>query len=336
MDETKNVSIKEEGNANRSLGLQDLYKAAFSQECEKSNAVVDLKEEHQASETFAATEGATPSADLNYQIFDSNVGFVLDLDKGVPVQVVRKPGTETTYNCDSHILHRYLQDSSFPRGDCASLSNSSADSSLPTLSESVIDSNAAQREIRFEDCEFNSSDSFASTESIIPKNIKCPKCPKKFMFKSDLFRHDKNKHTLKEKRTCTICLQEFNNRQCLIYHARSHCQKLQKEFKCLTCKKMFKIFGTFVSHITEGQCLKGMNESDSNVKLELKVRHFCNICNKSYSKKKYLTSHMKTHENAQKTAQIIKIALDQDSGMKLKMEDEEKTYELLPVVTTGM
>lgn len=280
-----------------------------------------------------------------YDSFRNDSNSVLDLDKGIQIHLVRADGTPVestatssnnssslTYNyenCeytgDTQILQRYLCDSANVLCDSGTIPNSAVEAvtlnivnkpnnNLPEKSpydNNSIGVNPETLGVRFEDCDFNSSDSFASTESIIPKNIKCPKCPKKFMFKSDLLRHDKYKHSVKPKLFCKYCNKEFVSQQNLLFHEKSH-KKKRSSYKCEVCKKVFKKSAALVKHTMKkhskcssfscGQCGKIFT---SQILLNSHFRKFhlpdnekpfkCEICSKSFEKKQGLSCHAKAH-----------------------------------------
>lgn len=102
------------------------------------------------------------------------------------------------------------------------------------------------------DEDFNSSDSFASTESIIPKKIQCPKCPKRFMFKADLKRHDKYKHLrIIDSYFCRYCKKAFDTKEFLKSHEQVHLKrsKNSNRFRCEYCKKTYKNPGNLSYHL---------------------------------------------------------------------------------------
>lgn len=271
---------------------------------------------------------------------NENTNSVLDLDKGIQIQVVKvseapDPSSNLNFHFDAReyggdpqILQRYLCDSASLKSETNDISNpSSGADSFSFLSKQ--NNNEADKSfydeahvgvspealgVRFEDCDFNSSDSFASTESIIPKNIKCPKCPKKFMFKSDLMRHDKYKHSVKPKLSCKYCSKEFASQQNLVFHEKSH--KKRSANKCEMCKKIFKKPGFLVKHMmkkhskstpyTCGQCGK-IFMSQNLLNNHFKKLHIpesdkpykCEVCSKGFEKKKGLSCHLKAHTEDQ-------------------------------------
>lgn len=101
------------------------------------------------------------------------------------------------------------------------------------------------------DEDFGSSDSFASTESIIPKRIQCPKCPKKFMFKADLKRHDKYKHLrIVDSYFCRYCKKGFDTKEFLKSHEQVHMKRNTiNRFRCEHCKKTYKNPGNLSYHL---------------------------------------------------------------------------------------
>lgn len=102
------------------------------------------------------------------------------------------------------------------------------------------------------DEDFNSSDSFASTESIIPKKIACPKCPKRFMFKSDLKRHDKHKHLrIIDSYFCRYCKKAFSTKEQLKSHEQVHKKrsKMSAKYYCGNCGKAFSNSGNLHYHL---------------------------------------------------------------------------------------
>lgn len=391
ISQVPNETEKEEVPANHALGLQDLYKAAFSQEpadgfneftkdsiepqlmpdrfqledtnksgiiyktenVEHAYQLYDLKtmqygtdfkkDSKEEMEDLSYPDNAMKISEETapiviqrpfetFQTLDTN--SVLDLDKGIQIQVVKVNEGENAsnmgyfenreYTGDSQILQRYLNDAAYFKPETSDVSNPSSTVSLnfiekPLVDKSYLDDTGVGVSpealgVRFEDCDFNSSDSFASTESIIPKNIKCPKCPKKFMFKSDLLRHDKYKHSVKPKLTCKFCNKEFASQQNLIFHEKSH-KKLSAN-RCEMCKKAFKKLGFLVKHMVKkhsksasfscGQCSKVfasqglLNGHVKKVHGSDAARPFkCEICPKTFEKKQGLNCHIKAHADEQ-------------------------------------
>lgn len=280
----------------------------------------------------------------NFQSYQSGPNSVLDLDKGVQIHIIKPDATsaEVTspaannspsvtytyesceYSGDPQILQRYLSDSANVVHD----SNTTCNQPVGTVTlnfvkkeSSIFDKtfydsdsvgvNPETLGVRFEDCEFNSSDSFASTESIIPKNIKCPKCPKKFMFKSDLLRHDKYKHSVKPKLFCKYCNKEFVSQQNLFFHEKSH-KKKKSFYKCEVCKKTFKKSAVLVKHMAKKHSKSAsfsctncekiftsqtlLNNHIRKIHLSDKEKPYkCEICLKGFERKQGLSCHAKAH-----------------------------------------
>ncbi|KAK6633024.1 hypothetical protein RUM43_012767 [Polyplax serrata] len=286
-----------------------------------------------------------------YESYQNDSDSVLDLDKGIQIHLIKADGTpiDTTasttnssssltynydnceYTGDAQILQRYLCDSANVLCNSGTISNSTVETvsldfinkqnnNVPDVEKSFNDSdsvgvNPETLGVRFEDCDFNSSDSFASTESIIPKNILCGKCPKKFMFKSDLLRHDKYKHSVKPKLSCKYCNKEFVSQQNLLFHEKSH-KKKRNSYKCEICKKIFKKSSLLVKHtmkkhskVTAFTCDRCGKEFTSQIPLNAHIRkvhlpendkpYKCDICSKGFEKKQGLSSHAKSHLDEQ-------------------------------------
>jgi len=302
---------------NHTLGLQDLYKAAFSQEATSESEAYSnytLKPDN-----VDLTSGAI----IAYSVYDSNnSSCVLDLDKGIKIDLVKVPGVEQqngAYQCDNAILQRYLQGTS--------VSDNGGDQSYKIVFDQNLQKN-------LDDNDFNSSDSFASTESIIPKDIKCPKCPKKFMFKSDLTRHDKRKHSNKQKLTCNNCSKEFSCQQNLLYHEKSH----KSEFKCNKCNKNFKKEQYFAKHMAEKHqiytpyscslCpwsflkvseLNAHRKKMHNLSFQSKT-YECSKCSEIFTRKADLLQHMKTHQESPVSCQICGKHFSKASHLKMHLK----------------
>ncbi|EEB17170.1 zinc finger protein, putative [Pediculus humanus corporis] len=226
------------------------------------NSFEDSKNE--GKEVFVSSALSHP-----YETFQNVPNSVLDLDKGIQIHLVKTEDiqTESPNSSGNDIpLLTYNYENCGYSGD-KNFDNESVGVNPETLG------------VRFEDCDFNSSDSFASTESIIPKNINCPKCPKKFMFKSDLLRHDKYKHSSKPKLFCKYCNKEFVSQQNLLFHEKSH-KKKRNSLKCEICKKVFKKSAVLIKHMEK--------KHSKNTSL-----FFCTDCNKNFSTQNLLNNHIK-------------------------------------------
>lgn len=206
-----------------------------------------------------------------------------------------------TFTCDSQILQQYLNDTVILRTD----GNSFPDQ-ITIIPET--------RPPTMDDFEFNSSDSFSSTESIIPKNIQCPKCPKRFMFKSDLTRHHKHKHAVKQKLSCGVCQKEFFSQQNLKFHEKSHRQT--QDIVCFLCKKTFRSQSVCYKHMEEKhKMVQRKNKAecevcgkwcvcysaDINAKPICLEGHGCDICGKIFRKLSSYKTHVLKHEKSIET-----------------------------------
>nr|XP_057925667.1 zinc finger protein 774-like isoform X3 [Doryrhamphus excisus] len=115
-----------------------------------------------------------------------------------------------------------------------------------------------------------------------------------------------NKHTRKERLTCSVCAKGFPKRGDLTRHMRTHTG--EKPFSCTVCGKRFPRKSTVITHMRThtGEkpfrcsfCGKGFSQ---NVAMVSHMRthtgekpYSCLVCGKTFSRRSYMVSHTRTH-----------------------------------------
>ncbi|XP_005109546.1 zinc finger protein 569 [Aplysia californica] len=109
------------------------------------------------------------------------------------------------------------------------------------------------------------------------KPFSCELCPKAFVTKSDLNRHNLS-HSEERKHECTDCGKRFKQRNALISHMRRKAR--ERSWQCGVCNKSFLSKGGLMAHMA----------IHSKVKL-----YECETCERQFSQIASLKAHMRTH-----------------------------------------
>lgn len=112
--------------------------------------------------------------------------------------------------------------------------------------------------------------------------FKCDKCNVLFHYASQVKRHNEMVHC-NGNYPCDVCGKSYKNQKYLIYHMKSHEEDYNSEsVRCQFCNNMFSSRQTLYVHT------KIQHKGDT---------HVCDICGKSVTSLRSLTSHMTTHND---------------------------------------
>ena len=111
------------------------------------------------------------------------------------------------------------------------------------------------------------------------KNFDCEQCGKLFSAKNDLIKHVRIIHEKQRNFKCDQCDRTFQCKQYLKHHIES-VHEGKRKYSCEDCGKTF-------AHLEGMKChIKTVHEG---------IRYQCDYCEKSFTQKPHLKSHMKCH-----------------------------------------
>lgn len=135
---------------------------------------------------------------------------------------------------------------------------------------------------------FNAEESESNKKELKLKNHNCEKCFKSFSRLTHLRRHALIHEEVRPIQ-CSICEKSFTRMDHLKLHEASNHSE-SKPFHCDHCKKGFIRKEHLIKHV----------ESKHGDGASSKNKEICTICQKSFSSKKYLRVHQKTHSGTDK------------------------------------
>ncbi|XP_065225402.1 zinc finger protein 567-like isoform X7 [Planococcus citri] len=109
------------------------------------------------------------------------------------------------------------------------------------------------------------------------KPFHCQVCDKQFDFKSNFIRHAST-HSEKKPYKCRLCDTRFKQNHHKLRHERLHVEGAS--FECAVCRKKFSCKASLIEHLRIHSGVKPFS---------------CQTCRKSFAVKKYLTKHQRTH-----------------------------------------
>ncbi|XP_069101763.1 zinc finger protein 260-like [Argopecten irradians] len=133
------------------------------------------------------------------------------------------------------------------------------------------------------------------------KQFVCHVCGMSFRLEGTL-RHHSLTHTEKRQFKCPVCNKTFNARRYLIKHVRTHVK--EKLFECKGCSKRFTTQEYLNTHMRKH--ISGKLKKFSAFKLpasrkqNVQITHKCDVCDKVFEKRRYLTRHAKIHAEAKR------------------------------------
>lgn len=120
-----------------------------------------------------------------------------------------------------------------------------------------------------------------------PRNVKCTKCPRRFISQVMLQQHKDDYHRIY---LCRQCGKHCKGKYVLRKHESNH----NITITCQECSRVYKSKEAFKKHITDDICKQKFRKTPEQGIYE------CNYCNKRYCYKPYLAKHIKfEHENAE-------------------------------------
>ncbi|ODM90341.1 putative zinc finger protein [Orchesella cincta] len=144
----------------------------------------------------------------------------------------------------------------------------------------------------------------------------CSKCPKALSFKSQLNAHVLEVHceTIETKYQCLFCERKANILSVFMGHIQTH---LRERFYCNQCPKSFSNASNLATHLKDhpqisksknGQTLcfctqkqftfECKNLTEFNKHMQFVHKSFpCDMCAKSFAKRRYLNAHIRSHLN---------------------------------------
>lgn len=120
--------------------------------------------------------------------------------------------------------------------------------------------------------------------------FECTVCNTVFSSRLALLRHTRREHARTQELECTSCGKKFGHKCHLREHFAVHTE--ETPYQCVTCGKKYKFQRSLRRHtpLCSGGIPRAKPRPDSE----------CHICGKMFSKRRYLTQHLQTHENSTK------------------------------------
>ncbi|CAG2058550.1 unnamed protein product [Timema podura] len=135
--------------------------------------------------------------------------------------------------------------------------------------------------------------------------MKCQFCERKFATRQRLKKHIRT-HSGERPHLCEVCCRGFSSKSHLERHKLTHTE--EKRFYCNYCNYSFIQKGNFKLHTYTKACqpsfdkTKNEDYSSKSKRRDAFLSQVCNcdICGQHFSKKMYLESHLRSHQNNSK------------------------------------